>query len=86
MKQTEPGPKVECLKEHRITTVFANVRVKRRLYRISNGDCGFLSGEKMGLAEGCHMSPKVKQPATFISSHLPFHLRNKAMATKQSPK
>ncbi|MEM2960582.1 MAG: hypothetical protein QXU67_03145 [Candidatus Bathyarchaeia archaeon] len=28
--------------------------------------------EKMGLDKGCHVSPKVKELATFISSHFPF--------------
>jgi hypothetical protein len=28
--------------------------------------------EKMGLDKGCHISPKVKELATFISSHCPF--------------
>ena len=72
MKEKEPSLKVECLKKHKITTVFGNVRVKRRLYRNSNGDCRFLLDEKMGLAKGCHMSPKVKELATFISSYFPF--------------
>lgn len=72
MREKEPSLKVECLKEHRITTAFGDVRVKRRLYRNSNGDCRFLLDEKMGLDKGCHVSTKVKDLATFISSHFPF--------------
>lgn len=72
MKEKDQSLKVECLKEHRITTVFGDVRVRRRLYRDNNGDYRFLLDEKMGLDKGCHMSCKVKELATFISSHFPF--------------
>lgn len=72
MKQREQSLKVEGFKEHRITTVFGNVRVRRRLYRDGNGEYRFLLDEKMGLDKGCHLSPKVKELSTFISSHFPF--------------
>lgn len=72
MKQKEPGLKVECLKEHRVSTVFGDIKIKRRLYRSSNGKSHFLLDEKMGLDKGCHVSPKVKELATFLSSHFPF--------------
>jgi hypothetical protein len=73
MKERDQSLKVECLKEHRVTTIFGDVRVRRRLYRDSNGENRFLLDEKMGLDKGCHISPKVKEMATFISSHFPFH-------------
>jgi len=63
---------VESLKEHRIITVFGDVRIKRRLYRDSNGKHCFLLDEKMGLNKGCQVSPKVKELATYISQ--PFSL------------
>jgi hypothetical protein len=72
MKQKAQGLKVECLKAHRVSTVFGDVRIKRRLYRSSDGDSRFLLDEQMGLEKGCHVSPKVKELATFISSHFPF--------------
>jgi len=72
MKQKAPNLKVECLKEHRVTTVLGDIRIKRRLYRGSKGEHRFLLDEKMGLDKGCHVSPKVKELATFISSHFPF--------------
>lgn len=72
MKQKAQSLKVECLKEHRVTTVFGDIRIKRRLYRCSDGKSRFLLDEKMGLDKGCHVSPKVKELATFISSHFPF--------------
>jgi len=78
MKGKAKSLKVECLKEHRIITVFGDVRVKRRLYRDSNGEHRFLLDEKMGLDKGCHMSSKVKELSTFISSHFPF-LRSEQM-------
>ena len=72
MKEKAPNLKVECLKEHRVTTVFGDIRIRRRLYQSSNGEHRFLLDEKMGLDKGCHVSPKVKELATFISSHFPF--------------
>jgi hypothetical protein len=48
MKAKEQSLKVECLKEHRITTVFGHVKVRRRLYWDNNGDYRFLLDEKMG--------------------------------------
>ena len=42
MRQKDQSLKVECLKEHRVITVFGDVRIKRRLYRDSNGKHCFL--------------------------------------------
>ena len=72
MKEKGQDLKVECLKEHRVTTVFGDVRIRRRLYRGSNGESRFLLDEMMGLDKGCHISPKVKEVATYICSYLPF--------------
>jgi hypothetical protein len=72
MRHKGPSLSMECFKEHRIITVFGDVKVKRRLYQDSKGDYRFLLDEKMGLDKGCHVSPKVKELATFISSHFPF--------------
>lgn len=80
-KRKEKSLKVECLKEHRVTTVFGHVRIKRRLYRDGNGECRFLLDEKMGLDKGCHMSRKVKELATFISSHFPFQRSEEVLRT-----
>jgi len=33
MKERDQSLKVECLKEHRVTTIFGDVRVRRRLYQ-----------------------------------------------------
>jgi len=72
MRQKDGSLKVETLKWHRVVTVFGDVRIKRRLYRDSNGKYRFLLDEKMGLDKGCQVSPKVKELATFVSSHFPF--------------
>jgi len=72
MRERDRGLSVEKPSEHCIITLFGDVRIKRRLYRNSNGNYRFLLDEKMGLDKGCHMSPKVKGLATFISSHFPF--------------
>jgi len=72
MKEKDQSLKVECLKEHRVVTVFGDIRIKRRLYQDNNGEYRFLLDERMGLDKGCHVSPKVKELSTFISSHFPF--------------
>lgn len=72
MRHKDGSLKVEALKWHRVVTVFGDVRIRRRLYRDSNGETCFLLDEKMGLDKGCQVSPKVKELATFISSHFPF--------------
>ena len=72
IKQKDGSLKVEALKQHRIVTIFGDVRIKRRMYRDSNGKYRFLLDEKMGLDKGCQVSPKVKKLATFLSSHFPF--------------
>ena len=72
MKEKDQSLKVECLKEHRVKTVFGDVRIRRRLYRDSKGKSRFLLDEKMGLDKGCHVSPKLKEMASFTSSYFPF--------------
>jgi len=72
MRQKDGSLKVEAMKWHRVVTVFGDVRIKRRMYRDSNGKYRFLLDEKMGLDKGCQVSPKVKELATFLSSHFPF--------------
>ena len=79
MKGKDKVLKVECLKEHRVITIFGDVRIKRRLYEDSNGEHRFLLDEKMGIDKGCHISPKVKELATFISSHFPFQNSEKIL-------
>jgi len=72
LEERDRSLKVECLKPHRVTTIFGDIRIRRRLYRDGNGETRFLLDEKMGLAKGYHISPKVKQLATFLGSQLPF--------------
>ena len=72
MKERESGLAVIGFREHWVTTVFGDIRIKRRLYRDGRGRYRFLLDEAMGLDKGCHVSPRVKELATFIASHLPF--------------
>ena len=72
MRERGPGLEVIGFREHRVTTVFGDIRIKRRLYRDSNGKYLFLLDEAMGLDKGCHASPRVKELATFIASHFPY--------------
>jgi hypothetical protein len=72
MRERETGLKVLGFREHRVTTVFGDIRIKRRLYRDSQNRYRFLLDEAMGLEKGCHVSPRVKELCTFIASHFPF--------------
>ncbi|MCL6579919.1 MAG: ISLre2 family transposase, partial [Candidatus Bathyarchaeota archaeon] len=81
MKEKDHSLRVECFKEHQVTTVFGNVTVKRRLYQDGNGKYRFLLDEKMGLDKGCHMSYRVKELATFVCSHLPFQRSEEILRT-----
>jgi len=81
MKEKDHSLRVECFKEHQVTTVFGNVTVKRRLYQDGNGKYRFLLDEKMGLDKGCHMSYRVKELATFICSHFPFQRSEEILRT-----
>jgi len=72
MKSRETSLTVEGFRERWITTLFGDVRIKRRLYRDSSGHSRFLLDETMGLRRRSQASPKVEELATFLSSHLPF--------------
>ena len=72
MKHREGDLELEAVKPRRIVTVFGDVRIKRRMYRDSNGNYRFLLDDKMGLNKRCQVSPRVKELAVFLSSHLPF--------------
>ena len=72
MKEKEPNLEEEGQREHRVTTVFGDFVVRRRLYRDSSGNYRFLLDEKMGLDKGSQVSPRVKELAIFIGSHFPF--------------
>jgi len=64
--------KVVGFKEHWLTTIFGDIRIKRRLYRDKNGNYRFLLDEKMGLDKGSHVSPKMKELAILASTRYTF--------------
>jgi hypothetical protein len=72
VKTREASLTVEGFRERWITTLFGDVRIKRRLYRDSSGHSRFLLDEALGLRERSQSSPKVEELATFLSSHLLF--------------
>ena len=72
MKSREEGLKVEGIKERGVTTLFGEVRIRRRLYRDRLGNHHFLLDEAIGLRKRSQASPKVEELATFLSSYLPF--------------
>ena len=72
MKSREAGLKVAGSRERWITTLFGDLRIKRRLYRDSSGHSRFLLDEAIGLRKRSQASSRVEELATFLSSHLPF--------------
>lgn len=72
MKQRGGGLRVEGQREHRLTTLFGDVVIRRRLYRDRAGNYRFLLDEAMGLRRRSRVSPKVEEIATFLCSYLPF--------------
>lgn len=71
-KGREEGLKVEGLKERWLTTLFGDVKIRRRLYRDSLGNSRFLLDEAIGLRKRSQASPRVEELATFLCSYLPF--------------
>jgi len=72
MQGREDGMKVVGYKEHWVTTLFGDIRLKRRLYRGKDDNYRFLLDEKMGLEKGSHISPKMKNLAVVASSRYTF--------------
>ena len=72
MKVKDQSLGVEGLKEHRIITVFGDVRVKRKLYQDTNGDYRFLLDKKMGWDKGRHLKSRGKRTSYFHLQSLPF--------------
>jgi hypothetical protein len=72
MLEKATNMKVVGFKEHWLTTIFGDIRIKRRLYRDKNGNYRFLLDEKMGLDKGSHVSPKVKELAIIASTRNTF--------------
>ena len=72
MQERDGGMKVVAYKKHWLTTIFGDIRIKRRLYRDKNGNYRFLLDEKMGLDKGSHVSPKMKELAILASTRYTF--------------
>lgn len=72
MKEREEGLKVEGLRERWITTLFGNIKIRRRLYRDGEGNYRFLLDKAIGLRKRSQASAKVEELATFLCSYLPF--------------
>jgi len=72
MKSREAGLSVEGFRERWITTLFGDIRIKRRLYSDGKGGSRFLLDEAMGCRKRSQASPKVEELANFVSTMLPF--------------
>jgi len=72
MKRRGAGLSVAGLREHRLTTLFGDVVIRRRLYRDREGNYRFLLDEAMGIKKRSRVSSKVEGIATFLCSHLSF--------------
>lgn len=81
MTQRDPDLKVVGMRERIIITVFGDISIKRRLYRDAKGGSHFLLDEAMGLEKRGHLSPKVKELAALISSHIPFQMTEEILKT-----
>ena len=72
MQERDGNMKVVASKERCLSTIFGDIRVKRRLYRDKDGSYRFLLDEKMGLDRGSHVSPEMKELAILASTHYTF--------------
>jgi len=72
MKERPEGLKEEGLREHWVTTIFGDVKIRRRLYRDKEGNSCFLLDKAMGLRKRSRISPRIEEIATFLCSYLPF--------------
>jgi hypothetical protein len=72
MQGRDDGMKVVASKEHWLTTIFGDVRIRRRLYRDKGGNYRFLLDEKMGIDKGSHVSPRMKKLAVLAATRYTF--------------
>ena len=72
MQERDDGMKVIGSKEHWLTTIFGDIRIRRRLYRDKGGDYRFLLDEKMGFEKGSHVNPEMKKLAVLGSTRYTF--------------
>ncbi len=72
MQERNDTMKVVAYKEHWVTTLFGDIRLKRRLYRDRHGNYHFPLDKKMGLAKGNHVSPKMRELAILASTNYTF--------------
>lgn len=72
MQRRDDDVKMVAFKEHWLTTIFGDIRIKRRLYQDKSGNYRFLLDEKMGLDKGSHVSPKMKELAILASTRYTF--------------
>ena len=72
LQEKDDGMKVIGFKEHWLTTIFGDIRIKRRLYRDKDGNYHFLLDEKMNLEKGSHVSPGMKKLAIVASTRYTF--------------
>ena len=72
MRKREEGLRVKGFKERCLTTVFGDVRIKRRVYVDQSGRQRYLLDEALGLRKRAQVSPLLEGRAVFLSSHMPF--------------
>jgi hypothetical protein len=72
MKRRDKDVKVAGLKERGVTTLFGDIKIRRRLYQDSEGNYRFLLDEVIGLRKGSRVSPKIEELSTYLCSYLPF--------------
>jgi hypothetical protein len=72
MEGREEGLRVVGFKGRWVTTLFGDVRVRRRVYRGRSGGYRYLLDEAIGQGKRCQASRNLAELATFLSTCLPF--------------
>ena len=68
----EAGLRVVGRRWRWVTTLFGDIKIRRRMYRDSRGKTRFLLDEAMGLRRGSQASAGVEKLATYLCSYLSF--------------
>lgn len=79
MREKGSQLQVKGFRRRCITTIFGDVRIRRRLYQDEKGRSRFLLDEAIGLRSRSQVSPKLEELAVYLCSHLPFEKSEKLL-------
>lgn len=72
MQERGAGLRVEGFRERWVVTLFGEVRIRRRLYRDSDGKRRFLLDEALGMDKRSPLSRGVRELCALLASYMPF--------------